>query len=187
MATQAHCAFCFETLSSTLTKTPSLTLTEVVTLWKQWNNGNPLTDDDDPDPEPSDSEPEAPANPAISRLAAPSPATSSSSSLPSVASTPSRASEASSATSKSSSRSSFFGLGKSKLKSDEEPAELEEHPLFVTWNTVHRNGEKRLRGCIGTFEKLELEEGLASYALTSCVPVFSFSPLSPVQNTPMGS
>jgi hypothetical protein len=176
MATQAHCAFCFETLSSTLGKTPGLSLSEVVSLWKQWNNGNPITyeepSSDDSDEEPSApavaADPSNPTNPAISRLTLPtlpSPATSSSSSLPSVSSTPSRVSEASSATSKSSSRSSFFGLRKSKQKGDE--VEVEEHPLFVTWNTVHRSGERRLRGCIGTFEKLELEEGLESYALTS--------------------
>jgi AMMECR1 domain-containing protein len=37
----------------------------------------------------------------------------------------------------------------------------------VTWNTVTRSGDKRLRGCIGTFEAQELDEGLKSYALTS--------------------
>ena len=41
-----------------------------------------------------------------------------------------------------------------------------EFPLFVTWNTLSRSGDKRLRGCIGTFEALDLEEGLSSYALT---------------------
>jgi len=47
---------------------------------------------------------------------------------------------------------------------------VEDSPLFVTWNTVTRSGEKRLRGCIGTFEAQELDEGLKSYALTSYVP-----------------
>ena len=42
-------------------------------------------------------------------------------------------------------------------------------PLFVTWNTVSRSGHKSLRGCIGTFEALELEEGLRTYAMTSYV------------------
>lgn len=46
-----------------------------------------------------------------------------------------------------------------------------EYPLFVTWNTLSRSsGHKSLRGCIGTFEAQELEEGLRSYALTSYVP-----------------
>lgn len=44
-------------------------------------------------------------------------------------------------------------------------------PLFVTWNTLSRRGLKTLRGCIGTFEPLALEEGLRSYALTSYVPL----------------
>jgi AMME syndrome candidate gene 1 protein len=51
------------------------------------------------------------------------------------------------------------------------PKHLEEpsYPLFVTWNTVSKNGQKSLRGCIGTFEAQELAQGLKSYALTSYV------------------
>lgn len=44
------------------------------------------------------------------------------------------------------------------------------YPLFVTWNTLSKNGHKSLRGCIGTFDAQELAEGLRSYALTSYVP-----------------
>lgn len=183
MATQAHCAFCFESLSSTLTKQHSLSLHEVETLWKKWNNGSPIPSPT-LGPSHSDSELEDPSAPpgdasyrpaAVSRLLVPSPSTASSSSVQSVASTPSRASEASSATSKSgsSSRSSFFRLGK-RLKrgmgrdeEEEGEGETEEHPLFVTWNVVLKSGERRLRGCIGTFEALGLEDGLRSYALTS--------------------
>jgi AMMECR1 domain-containing protein len=47
--------------------------------------------------------------------------------------------------------------------------ESEGSPLFVTWNVVGKNGEKRLRGCIGTFQAQELSEGLRDYALTSYV------------------
>lgn len=47
----------------------------------------------------------------------------------------------------------------------EEPS----YPLFVTWNTISKNGQKSLRGCIGTFEAQELAQGLKSYALTSYV------------------
>lgn len=43
------------------------------------------------------------------------------------------------------------------------------YPLFVTWDTLSKNGHKSLRGCIGTFEAQELAEGLKSYALTSYV------------------
>lgn len=52
-----------------------------------------------------------------------------------------------------------------------EESTQEDHPLFVTWNTLSRSGEKRLRGCIGTFEPLDLEEGLGSYALTRYLPI----------------
>lgn len=40
-------------------------------------------------------------------------------------------------------------------------------PLFVTWNTVSSRflGGVRLRGCIGNFEPMGLEEGLKEYAL----------------------
>jgi len=43
------------------------------------------------------------------------------------------------------------------------------YPLFVTWNTrPSRPGRSpRLRGCIGSFEALRLNEGLAEYALIS--------------------
>jgi AMMECR1 domain-containing protein len=40
-------------------------------------------------------------------------------------------------------------------------------PLFVTWHTVSSRlaGSTRLRGCIGNFEAMDLEEGLKEYAL----------------------
>jgi hypothetical protein len=183
MATQAHCAYCFETLSSSLEKRQPLHLQQVEALWKQYND-DPSAADSGPAEadELSDAEDAPPtADPsyrpaAISRLIAPSPSTASSSSVQSTSSTPSGASEASSATSKSSSRSSFFSLGK-RLRKEEEAtdagrsgrhgAEVEDSPLFVTWNVLQKNGDKRLRGCIGTFEAQELDDGLRSYALTS--------------------
>ena len=112
----------------------------------------------------------APFRPAaISRLLAPSPSTASSSSVPSAtSSTPSLKDGASSAASKSSSRSSFFSLSR-RLGRQRKPVrpESEDYPLFVTWNTIRRDGSRSLRGCIGTFEAQELDEGLRSYALTS--------------------
>ncbi|KAF2714146.1 hypothetical protein K504DRAFT_462579 [Pleomassaria siparia CBS 279.74] len=195
MATQAHCAYCFESLNSTLTKQGSLSLHEVETLWKKWNNGSPLPTDP-ASPPPFDSELEDPSlapidvrPAAISRLVAPSPSTASSSSVQSVASTPSRTSVASSATSKSgsSSRSSFFGPGNKSKKGvasgfvgeDGEEQEMEQMPLFVTWNTLSKSGgEKRLRGCIGTFEAMDLDEGLSSYALTSALDDTRFHPIT---------
>ena len=106
--------------------------------------------------------------PSISRLQAPSPASrSSSSSTPSSLSTSSSAA-ALGGNSKSSSNSSFFSFGRSKQPSPVVAPKEEEHPLFITWNTVSpRSGNKSLRGCIGTFDAHELANGLRSYALTA--------------------
>ena len=49
------------------------------------------------------------------------------------------------------------------------------YPLFVTW-TVGR--EKRLRGCIGTFNAMNLHSGLQEYAVTSAFKDSRFSPIS---------
>ena len=180
MATQAHCAYCFETLAAKLEKRTPLTLRQVEQLWKQYNADASAADPNAPDDdEHVDSEDANEATPpttandssyrpaAISRLLASSPSTRSSSSVQSTISTPSGASEASSATSKNSSRSSIFSLG-NRLKREEEKGGAEAgSPLFVTWNVKGRGGDKRLRGCIGTFEAQELDEGLRSYALTS--------------------
>jgi hypothetical protein len=174
MATQAHCAYCFESLAANLEKRPGLSLRQVEALWKKYN-ADPTTTDAPEAPEAADTEGSDSFSPssamdssyrpaAVSRLLAPSPFTASSSSLQSASSTPSGISDVSSATSKSSnsSRSNII----SKLQQAEQEA-VEDSPLFVTWNTVTRSGDKRLRGCIGTFEAQELDEGLKSYALTS--------------------
>ena len=100
-------------------------------------------------------------------------------------STPSSLSTASSSAalgdeSKSSSNSSFFSFGRSKQTSPlPPPPREEEHPLFVTWNTVsQRSGHKSLRGCIGTFEAHELSRGLRDYALTAAFDDTRFPPIS---------
>ena len=184
MATQAHCAYCFESLAAALEKRVPLSLSQTQALWKQYHadpSEEPPTEVDEVE-EPSDSELEDPAastlastDPsyrpaAISRLLAPSPGSASSSSVQSTSSTPSGISEASSATSvssksPSSSRSSFFSLGK-RLRSPKDEGqkenahpsrrpgaaadagdeEIANHPLFVTWNVLQKNGDKRLRG-----------------------------------------
>lgn len=107
--------------------------------------------------------------PSISRLQAVSPASASSSSTPSSLSTTS-SNTALDSTSRSSSKTSFFSFGSrsSQQPSPAAPPKEEEHPLFVTWNTVSpRSGNKSLRGCIGTFEAQELGPGLRMYALTA--------------------
>jgi AMMECR1 domain-containing protein len=108
MASQAHCAYCFESLSASLEKRTPLSLPQVESLWTQYHAGSSSND----------------------------------------------------ATS-----------GQT----------VKESPLFVTWNVVD-SGEKRLRGCIGTFEAKELGDGLRSYALTSYVPIIFLTQLQSKNN-----
>jgi len=118
----------------------------------------------------------APYKPAaISRLLN-TPSTSSSSSASS--STPSLSN--SSTASKSSSRSSLFSFPNRLSRGSKSGgvASDEEYPLFITWNTVNSRGHKSLRGCIGTFEAQELDDGLRSYALTSAFEDTRFNPIS---------
>ncbi|KAF2814126.1 uncharacterized protein BDZ99DRAFT_459840 [Mytilinidion resinicola] len=167
MATQAHCAYCFETLAASLERRQPLDLAQVEALWNRYNDGPEDAEEEDAEDEDEATLDNSHRPAAICRLIAPSPATSSSSSVPSTASTSSVPSEASSATSKSSSGSSFFSLGRrAKGEANPAPSTIEKSPLFVTWNTV-LGSETSLRGCIGTFEPHELDDGLRSYALTS--------------------
>ncbi|EUC65248.1 AMMECR 1 family protein [Rhizoctonia solani AG-3 Rhs1AP] len=52
-------------------------------------------------------------------------------------------------------------------------------PLFVTWNTVSSRylGGVRLRGCIGNFEAMSLDEGIKEYALISALRDHRFRPI----------
>ena len=186
MATLAHCACCFESLSASLESRRPLSLSRVEALWDKYYAAPEIDEDgridseeaslqvqdEDGDMEMEDRSADLgqvrPA--AINRLLAPSPA--SASSTPSTRSTASSRAEASSTSSKSSSRTSIFSFGRRSDKS----ANLSggnsssgSHPLFVTWNTISRSGNKSLRGCIGTFEAQDLDQGLAGYALTSYV------------------
>ncbi|KAF2630183.1 hypothetical protein BU25DRAFT_388500 [Macroventuria anomochaeta] len=145
MATEAHCAYCFESLAASLEKRPALSLRQVEALWKKYNASSTTTDTVEADADP-------PAKPAaISRLLSPASGSSSS-----VASTPSG----------------------STISGASSAGTSEDHPLFVTWNAMSRSGDKRLRGCIGTFEPLDLEEGLGSYALTSAFDDTRFTPIT---------
>ena len=112
-----------------------------------------------------------PQHQSVSRLQAPTPESrSSNSSTPSVFSANSSQSlltNASSASNNSTRRSYASRL-----------SATESYPLFVTWNTISRtSGDKRLRGCIGTFDALPLEAGLQSYSLTSAFEDTRFSPI----------
>lgn len=187
MATQAHCAYCFESLAASLEKRSTLSLREVEVLWRKHTSNSALT-------AASLSEAEASKKPAaVSRLLSPSPGSTSSSSLQSGgSSTPSSATSATTTSSTSSGSLLSKLTGRSKSSSctttteeeeeDEEDTEddedEEEHPLFVTWNTIRSPTDKRLRGCIGTFEPHSLSSGLRSYALTSAFDDTRFSPIS---------
>lgn len=166
MATQAHCAYCFETLVASFEKRQPLSLAQVEESWESFHGEEDRQDGgDDANMTDVDDEESSTARPAaISRLLnrqANTSTTSSSSSLPSTKSTSSSSASskkgASGTDTPASSRSSL-------ISSVSRPKES--HPLFITWNTISRSGQKSLRGCIGTFEAQELEAGLHSYALT---------------------
>lgn len=198
MATAAHCAYCFESLSASLEKRHPLSLEEVEELWNKYNADDvDEVDDDDESADEEEDEEMTDAedmqatttalkpSPAISRLAADSPSTNAStSSVQSAASSRSSApTTASSATSKSSRTSFFSSLGRrvrGAQSSSSAPAAASDdaYPLFVTWNTLSRSGSKNLRGCIGTFEDQELSDGLRSYALTSAFDDTRFNPIA---------
>jgi AMME syndrome candidate gene 1 protein len=180
MATAAHCAYCFECLSANFDKRKPLSLHAVEHLWERYTVSDeaesvaqePVIDQDLAPP--TDNNPTESATSfkpaAISRLISSS---NSSSSAPSASSsTPSLNTNASSVTSQSSrstGKSSLFGSlrGRFAPSNHHRNSEYDEFPLFVTWDTRSRNGDKSLRGCIGTFEPQELDDGLRTYALTS--------------------
>ncbi|OAG24436.1 hypothetical protein CC77DRAFT_927921 [Alternaria alternata] len=118
MATQAHCAYCFESLVASLEKRPSLTLAQVEHLWAKYNSEPTTTSELEDETEAEQAEQAALASASAS------------------------------------------------------------HPLFVTWNTISRSGDKRLRGCIGTFEAQPLTKGLSDYALTAAFDDTRFSPIT---------
>jgi len=184
MATQAHCAYCFESLVASLEKRPALSLAQVQTLWAKYTSDPTTTSEleDETEQEAADALARTTADAlsykpaAVSRILGSPPSSTSSSSLQSASSTPSGgASETpSSLTSQSSTN-----LASDDDGGDDESDTKEEHPLFVTWNTVSsKSGDKRLRGCIGTFEAQPLSTGLSSYALTSAFDDTRFAPIT---------
>jgi hypothetical protein len=177
MATQAHCAYCFETLAANFENRRALSLAEVQDLWAQYNA-------DDVAPPPSGAidaagatktRPEAAITRLLNRVTkadegsnpSESSATSSRSNLSSTATTATSSNtssrshgsrDPSGSATPASSISSTTGKGV-----DEE--DEEEYPLFVTWNTISKSGRKSLRGCLGIFEPYELDYGLGRFAL----------------------
>lgn len=164
MATIEHCLYCFESLASHLERRKSMILSEVEESYADYLKA--LSAEVAADVSKSIIK----RHPALERLsetssgtASPVPSTSSSSSSstlslqqPSGVSTP--------ATSTSS-----LPLADEKIL---------ETPLFITWNTKSARYGYSLRGCIGTFEPQELEDGLSSYAITSAIHDSRFSPIA---------
>ncbi|KAK4444955.1 AMMECR1-like protein [Podospora aff. communis PSN243] len=170
MATIEHCLYCFEALTAHLEDRKPLSLYEVQKSWAEYVNTLEAEDEDD-------SAPTSPTRgkltkrlPALRRLVASPASGSSTSSAPSssASSTTSLPQPSSGADTPATSVSSII---------TPTPA-ITESPLFVTWNTISSRHGHSLRGCIGTFEAQELDEGLSSYALTSALHDTRFNPIS---------
>ncbi|KAH0548247.1 hypothetical protein GP486_008045 [Trichoglossum hirsutum] len=202
MATPAHCLYCFESLAASLEHKELLSLRQVHELWEKYKAAQADAVDADADvPDvdvegPSDIEGEIEEELSSLRenfksngtLEVPGSSSGSSSSTPSSVSTSSSSRTPTSGLGSSSSNSSSNSLlpatGR-RLGSQPQGVytnhqQDEDKPLFVTWNTVSRSGNKTLRGCIGTFEAQELEHGLKNYALTSGCSAFDDSRFLPI-------
>ena len=132
----------------------------------------PLRDHSDPAERNNPRENRSLAPPSLLRRTLPSPSSASSSSTPSLQSKSSGTSSTAIQRSLASSRTSLSASDtpdtySAAVRSGN--ARAPDSPMFVTWNIASRSGggSKNLRGCIGTFEKQNLEDGLRTYALTS--------------------
>ncbi|KAK7911308.1 hypothetical protein PG985_013789 [Apiospora marii] len=166
MATVEHCLYCFESLDAHLASRRALTLEDIEKLYAEYCEADDTPTDQNGQTESSTGGSKLGAikkrMPAISRLA---------NSSSSGTSSPSSGSSMSLAT--DTPDTSMTSL------ETERAAPITESPLFVTWNTVSaRSGNTSLRGCIGTFEAQELEDGLSSYAITSAIHDMRFDPVS---------
>ncbi|KAF4637820.1 hypothetical protein G7Y89_g288 [Cudoniella acicularis] len=195
MATVEHCLYCFETLSASLEKRTPMTLYQVQSSWADYPKG--LEDDavsisslDDKEDEPSSSENEhsrlaalaVPRNPAVQRLSDSRNSSSSSGTSTPASSSSTSLTPSSAITTPSSSTPSFVPVGQHPRRTSQRASNISESPLFITWNTISASSSssqpKSLRGCIGTFESLPLSTGLSSYALTSALEDYRFSPIT---------
>ncbi|OLN94204.1 AMMECR1-like protein [Colletotrichum chlorophyti] len=150
MATVEHCLYCFEALASHLEKRPGISLKEIQRSWPEYVKtlSSGLGDGKDATKK---------LLPALQRLA-----------------------EQPTSDSGSASSASSFSLPAEtpETSTDSLADAITESPLFVTWNTVSpRSGHHSLRGCIGTFEPQDLEDGLSSYSLTSALHDMRFPPI----------
>lgn len=156
MATAEHCLFCFEALASHLEDRKSMTLAEVEKSWTEYV----MTID-------ADSKLDK-RLPALRRLAESS--ASGSSSPSSTSSTTSLRAQQGSGVSTPATSISWTPPLLARQP-------ITESPLFITWNTLSSRHGHQLRGCIGTFEPHEIEDGLSSYALTSALHDTRFRPI----------
>lgn len=156
MATAEHCLYAFEALVAHLERRQPMELADIQKSWAAYlasgaSSGTKLSK----------------ALPALHRLAAAAADQSSGTSSPDSSSTLSLAPDTA-ATSVTS------------LAGRDDP-EIRESPLFVTWNILSQDpsdeDHRALRGCIGTFEDQDLEDGIASYALTSALHDTRFNPI----------
>ncbi|XXH01306.1 hypothetical protein Hte_007663 [Hypoxylon texense] len=163
MATAEHCLYCFETLSAYLESRKSMSLGEI-----EKSYGVYCKEDEAGVASSSDkTESLEKRIPALQRVAGSDVADASTSSLPSSGSSMSLTTDTAATSTDS------------LADSESSAAIITESPLFVTWNTVSpRTGHASLRGCIGTFEAQELDEGLSSYAITSAIHDTRFDPIS---------
>ena len=177
MANPAYCAYCFEVLCASIDGRHAMEFHDLLASWDKHVLSQTTSDNDHGQ---SDEDTGSDGNGVAAKyhVAVPDSSSASSSASPYTASTPSSASATSlgansssgpSATSTSSLRASLLSFGKRYTGREKGATDVAtaEYPLFVTWNTISRSGNRSLRGCIGTFEAQPLEEGLKSYALTS--------------------
>ncbi|KAI1808725.1 AMMECR1 domain-containing protein [Daldinia bambusicola] len=157
MATVPHCLYCFETLAAYLEGRKSMSLREVVDAWNEYKKDVGAGIEDSSKHESLEKQ-----IPALRRVVG------------------SESSDISSTSSPSSGSSLSLATETTATSTDSLPETIiTESPLFVTWNTVSpRTGNTSLRGCIGTFEAQELDEGLSSYAITSAINDMRFDPIS---------
>lgn len=156
MATPAHCVACFEALDGNLNARKPLSLDEIQSKWEAYASSQAAS---------SSNRKNAAALGSLAVPAGASTGTSSSSLSSTSSSTPASAAASTPATSISS-----LPLSAS-------------YPLFVTWNTYDDDADPddedvSLRGCIGTFESMDLHAAVPEYALISALSDHRFSPIS---------
>ena len=181
MATAVHCLYCFESLASYLERRESMTLEEIDKSWAEYNssssssssNGNHVDDFE------GEGEGEGGGRNSTTK----SKLENIKKTIPALRRVADSSSSGSSSTGSSGSSLSLStdtaATSTTSLESAEPEPPITESPLFVTWNTVSpRSGNTSLRGCIGTFEAQDLDEGLSDYAVTSAVHDTRFDPIA---------